>query len=269
MLAARPRRVTPSVPLAPGARPRRASPRRRPDDRARGRSATVAVDASRRSQRHAASTQTPCGRRSRCRRRPVDVHAPGATERGALRGDVVSGASPAPISHCASAGVQAAGDRVLARRRPTATKARTSNCASSCSAAGHGPTTPSSSSPIAAQVGLQRQHRLRAESSSTAHPAGAVVDPLGRAQRVGRDAQAARDLRDDRRLDQRPLRRSGGAANASRAPSRRMRTRPTPHCCTISPPRGWPPAASQAWQLPSVGWPANGSSRAGVKMRTR
>ena len=28
-------------------------------------------------------------------------------------------------------------------------------------------------------------------------------------------------------------------------------------------------AASQAWQLPSVGWPANGSSRAGVKIRTR
>ena len=26
---------------------------------------------------------------------------------------------------------------------------------------------------------------------------------------------------------------------------------------------------SQAWQVPSVGWPANGSSRLGVKMRTR
>ena len=28
-------------------------------------------------------------------------------------------------------------------------------------------------------------------------------------------------------------------------------------------------AASQAWQLPSVGWPAKGNSPLGVKMRTR
>lgn len=67
-----------------------------------------------------------------------------------------------------------------------------------------------------------------------------------------------------------PLRRRGGAANARRAPSRRMRTRPTPHCCTTVPAsRGTPPAASQAWALPSVGCPANGSSVVGVKMRTR
>ena len=32
---------------------------------------------------------------------------------------------------------------------------------------------------------------------------------------------------------------------------------------------GLPPAASQAWQLPSVGCPANGSSPSGVKMRTK
>ena len=32
---------------------------------------------------------------------------------------------------------------------------------------------------------------------------------------------------------------------------------------------GWPPASSQAWQLPSVGCPANCSSPPGVKMRTR
>jgi hypothetical protein len=44
-----------------------------------------------------------------------------------------------------------------------------------------------------------------------------------------------------------PLRRSGGAANARRLPSRRTRTRPTPHCCTISSrERGLPPAASHA-----------------------
>ena len=33
--------------------------------------------------------------------------------------------------------------------------------------------------------------------------------------------------------------------------------------------RRMPPASSQAWQVPSVGWPANGSSVTGVKMRTR
>ena len=32
---------------------------------------------------------------------------------------------------------------------------------------------------------------------------------------------------------------------------------------------GSPPASSQAWHVPSVGWPANGSSPAGVKIRTR
>ena len=30
---------------------------------------------------------------------------------------------------------------------------------------------------------------------------------------------------------------------------------------------GFPPARSQAWQVPSVGWPAKGNSRAGQKMR--
>ena len=64
--------------------------------------------------------------------------------------------------------------------------------------------------------------------------------------------------------------RTGKEDAVRRSPSRRMRTRPTPHCCTTSPrARGRPPAASQAWQLPSVGWPANGSSPPGVKMRTR
>ena len=40
----------------------------------------------------------------------------------------------------------------------------------------------------------------------------------------------------------------------------------TTTCCAEC---GWPPASSQAWQLPSVGWPANCSSPPGVKMRTR
>ena len=48
---------------------------------------------------------------------------------------------------------------------------------------------------------------------------------------------------------------SGGAANASRAPSRRNRTSPASHSWMIAPSLrlGLPPLASHAWQLPSVG----------------
>ena len=67
-----------------------------------------------------------------------------------------------------------------------------------------------------------------------------------------------------------PERISGGAANASPASVRRIGTSPAPHSCTIrSSARGVPPASSQAWQVPSVGCPANGSSTSGVKIRTR
>ena len=66
-----------------------------------------------------------------------------------------------------------------------------------------------------------------------------------------------------------PLRTSGGAANA------RPRAGP-PHRDQAglaflhdgARVGGRPPASSQAWQVPSVGCPANGSSRAGVKIRT-
>ncbi len=63
---------------------------------------------------------------------------------------------------------------------------------------------------------------------------------------------------------------SGGAANASPFSVSRRVTSPAPHSCTTVPAwRGAPPAASQAWQVPSVGCPANGSSATGVKIRTR
>jgi hypothetical protein len=48
-----------------------------------------------------------------------------------------------------------------------------------------------------------------------------------------------------------------------------MVTSPAAHSWTRSVPRGVPPASSQAWALPSVGWPANGSSRLAVKIRSR
>ncbi|MNE50381.1 hypothetical protein D3C80_1449510 [compost metagenome] len=47
-------------------------------------------------------------------------------------------------------------------------------------------------------------------------------------------------------------------------------TNPAAHSCTSRPSRGAiAPASSSAWAVPMVGWPANGSSEAGVKMRTR
>ena len=70
-----------------------------------------------------------------------------------------------------------------------------------------------------------------------------------------------------------PSRSTGGAANAS-APSPpsvwRTGTSPAPHSWIATPgSRLAPPAASHAWQVPSVGCPAKGSSAAGVKIRTR
>ena len=66
-----------------------------------------------------------------------------------------------------------------------------------------------------------------------------------------------------------PDRISGGAAKASPAGTRRISTRPAPHSWTNTSGRaGFPPASSHAWQVPSVGWPAKGSSRLGVKIRT-
>ena len=51
---------------------------------------------------------------------------------------------------------------------------------------------------------------------------------------------------------------------------RRSGTRPTAHSCTMTSRRaGGPPASSHACAVPSVGWPANGRSRVGVKILTR
>ena len=67
-----------------------------------------------------------------------------------------------------------------------------------------------------------------------------------------------------------PDRTSGGAWNARPSLDRRSGTSPAPHSCTITSfDFGVFPASSHAWHVPSVGWPANGSSSVGVKMRTR
>jgi hypothetical protein len=146
------------------------------------------------------------------------------------------------------------------------TKARTSNCVSA--PAGCGATRPSFTSPRRAQSGFTASTSA-ALRSITAHQPGPlsthwwpVMASRGRPQPATMRASSASSSG--------PLRLSGGAANARRPPSRRMRTSPTPHSCTTTPScAGTPPAASQAAQLPSVGWPAKGSSPPGVKMRTR
>ena len=61
-----------------------------------------------------------------------------------------------------------------------------------------------------------------------------------------------------------------GAANAIAPSDTRSRTSPAAHSCTSTPEsRGTPPDASHACALPSVGCPAKGSSRRGVKIRSR
>ena len=57
------------------------------------------------------------------------------------------------------------------------------------------------------------------------------------------------------------VRTCGGAANASRSPSSRTVISPAPHSCTVTPGCfDTPPSERHAQHVPSVGWPANGSS---------
>jgi hypothetical protein len=68
---------------------------------------------------------------------------------------------------------------------------------------------------------------------------------------------------------QRPAAARGGAAKASRCPGGGCAPGPRALLHHHRRAAALPPAASQAQQLPSVGWPAKGSSPKGVKMRTR
>ena len=118
--------------------------------------------------------------------------------------------------------------------------------------------------------GPQRQHRLGAREQHARPSRGRCRPTAASTIVVARDAEHRGQVLDQRARPTGPDRSSGGAANASRGspaapapgrrrtPGRRRRRR-----------RGAPPASSQAWHVPSVGWPANGSSRLGVKMRTR
>ena len=105
------------------------------------------------------------------------------------------------------------------RATPTdGTKARTSNCASSRRPRATGRRRRARADPSPRSRARSASTASR-ESSSSGDPAGPVVDPLRRAQRVGRDAQAARDLRDA--PPARPRR--CAAAAAPRTPAARRR----------------------------------------------
>jgi hypothetical protein len=130
--------------------------------------------------------------------------------------------------------------------------------------AGYGPTTPRAESTATGR----RSSTACALSSSTATQPG----PLSthRASRIAaRSMPRPRAMRTCSSSSTGSSRSSGGAANASRSPVRRSVISPAPHSCTTVSPACCGLPESQAWHVPIVGWPANGSSSDGVKMRTR
>ena len=143
-----------------------------------------------------------------------------------------------------------------------AKNARTSNA--SGEPAGYGPTTPRSKS---TNPGSSASTASALSSSATtqfgpfaAHCASTIASrSIRRTSAIRRISASSTG----------PLRNGSGDRNARPSVVRRTVTSPAPHSWTIrSPFRGRPPAASHAWHVPSVGWPANGNSLAVSKMRT-
>ena len=160
----------------------------------------------------------------------------------------------------ADPGVEAAGDRVLGDPVPGAERTHLDG-------------------ELAAVGGRRRRRRCRAvaaaqsgssastasaSSSSTPTQPGPLSIHAESTTSIGSIRSARRSARGRPRRP-RPERIRGGAANASRSPTRRAGSGParprTP--ARARPRRGTPPASSQACALPSVGWPANGSSPTG------
>src|SRR4051812_19788990 len=107
--------------------------------------------------------------------------------------------------------------------------------------------------------GALEQHR---------YPAGAVLRPPGVDDLAALEPQRRRDPADQLLVD-RPRAKQRGRREGEAVGVRRTVTRPAAHSWVIV--SGAPPPwrSSQAWHVPSVGWPAKGSSATGVKMRTR
>ena len=244
--------------FAPAARPssRRRAPEARPACRCdrRERSQTHrALDAG-----HAVAADPDVAARPapRARARRGRAHA--------LRGDIARRRRPSPINHCARA----------AFRLPVTGSSATPSTGweegahlerSSCPPAATTPLRPYDrpdprrSPAIAARVGPQCQHR-RGLRSITARQPGPLSQGCWRRCRCDGTCRK-RAMRSTVGLVERPAaaqrRRGEGqprtvAADAHQAGAAFLHA-PRPGAA--------PPAASQAWQLPSVGWPAKGSSR--------
>ena len=207
-------------------------------------------------------TQIVRARRGRCGRgRRGPAGCPARRRSARARGRCRSAIAPTPAlrlpvtgsSLMPMAADEAAHLEARSRRRPD-TRRRRRPCRSASAPRASG----SSASTVAA------------ESSSKA-PARAVVQPRARRRtRSGPSRARRRRAVELRRRRPRPAR-SGGAAKASAA-ARRGECAPGRRRIPARPARPLAAcrrAASQAWQVPSVGWPANGSSPPGVKMRTR
>ena len=173
-------------------------------------------------------------------------------------------ACPSSISHCAA----------LACRLPvtgssaTPTDAANARTSSAGSAPPVAPTTPtfgsdrsaawsgSSARTAAASVSCRVSHAVPL-SSSAARRTAPRLDPERAEDRRERGRRRARSAGGRRRRE------GERRAACGPAPARLV------DCCTTtSVAAGRPPAASQAWQVPRVGWPAKSSSPPGVRMRT-
>ena len=198
---------------------------------------------------------------------PIDVDAAGAAERRSLARHVGVRRPAAPDQPLRETGIELPVTGSSLMPAPTA-NARTSNCASGPSRVGsHAPTTPILRSSSAAKSGSSASTSALDPSSIATQPGPLSIHWASRM--LPRSIRSPAAIRSSSASSGAPERISFGAAKASRPSSRRMGMRPMPHSCTIRSPRGCPPAASHAWQLPRVGCPANGGSSFGVKMRTR
>ena len=115
------------------------------------------------------------------------------------------------------------------------------------------------------EVDRRRAHREDRGRVGEQHgdPAGTVVHPLRVHDVAARESEQVGDVGDDRVVD-RPGAHQRGSGERQTVPGA-----PHPHQAgraLLDDRRGAfgePPFSSQAWQVPSVGWPANGSSATG------
>ena len=203
--------------------------------------------------------------RDRAVRVLADLDTAGPADGRALGRDVGRGQPSRADQPAGDRGVEAAGHRVLDDRARPAARSRAPR-APRGSPPGSSPQDPEVEEHGARPDG---EHRRRALEQHR-HPAGAVVGPCASTMSP-RCWPMEAAMRSRSSSSTGPERSSGrrreGEAVGPEAPDRDEPGRAQAWTMVVSS-RGRPPAASQAWHVPSVGWPANGSSPSGVKMRT-